>query len=100
MNEAARGHHDLQFFYYDWIPCITGLMIDQRHLFLGFVSWDETTGMISDQKDHHTYFERSPQTEKWFQLFKNWHTQGVPISLAVPIANSPEGELQKTSKVL
>jgi hypothetical protein len=70
--EASGGRHDITFSYYNWTPCVTGVMIDNRHLFLGFFSWNPYTGKISDQKDHHTYFERSPRTEKWFYIFENW----------------------------
>jgi hypothetical protein len=70
--EAAGRRHDIKVSLYSWTPCITGIMVDNKHLLLGFFSWNARSKKISDQKDHHTYFERSPGTEKWFYIFENW----------------------------
>jgi hypothetical protein len=66
---------------YDHIPCVHGLMVDERELFLGFYRWESDT-LVGAQAPYRYYREGSG-TEDYFALFKSW--MGAPTATKVQL---------------
>ena len=65
---------NVRCYFYDYIPCVHGVMIDDKHLFLGFFVWD-TLGNhaeLSGSQQPHTYYRRTQMNENMFRLFQGW----------------------------
>jgi len=58
--------------YYDYLPCIQGVLIDEVHLFVGFFSWKNGESRFANQNNIYTYYKDSKRTEKHFVVFNNW----------------------------
>jgi len=57
---------------YDYLPCVAGVLIDNKHLFLGFYAWVSSKDLEGAGRPH-TYYQRSdPKYEKYFTLFESW----------------------------
>jgi len=88
IDAMKRQKCQIDYRLFDWPPCISGIMVDQRHLFIGFCTWDAQTGRIADKRDHHTYMERSASTEHWFKLFLSWAEEAPQRRIALPVEAS------------
>lgn len=58
--------------YYNYLPCIQGVLIDEVHLFVGFFSWKNGENRFANQNNIYTYYKLSKRTKKHFGVFNNW----------------------------
>jgi hypothetical protein len=71
---------------YDYLPCVAGVLIDSRHLFLGFYTWISETDLSGASRPHVYYKRGNPEDEKHFTLFESWSrtSPGSKGTLVVP----------------
>jgi len=65
----------LELWMFDHIPCISGYLIDDQHLFLNFYVWKQSENQEWFLKSHseaYVYYRRSEETERYFGMFESW----------------------------
>lgn len=65
----------IKLYYYDNLPNIHGVMINRKHLFMGFFGWknDLGTNQLSGAERPHRYLRRiDSEAEYYFELFEDW----------------------------
>jgi len=62
----------VECFVHDFIPSIAGILINEKHLFLGAYVWNENNKKMSAQFNPLLYFFRSPENETQFKIFESW----------------------------
>lgn len=72
IQDHVQVTQQIELGVYSHTPSITGVMVDERHLFLAISDWDSGTGRIRDGKLTHTYYSRSQHTEHLFRMFESW----------------------------
>jgi len=61
----------LKCYTYNYMPCVSGMLIDDDHLFLSFFTWSEPA-KLSAQFHPFVYYYRSPRHETQFRIFESW----------------------------
>mgnify|MGYP001381221031 CR=1 FL=1 len=93
LGPLAGQHDNVKFTcsLYDYIPCVHGVLIDDRHLFLGFFAWSETGGRaeLSGAQQPHTYYHRSAVYENLFTVFETWFAN-APKRQVLPASAGPQ----------
>jgi hypothetical protein len=73
---AARKDPNVSIncYSYDYTPCVSGILIDGQHLFLGFFVWVKAGDNVelSGAQQPHAYYPRTPAHEHLFYLFESW----------------------------
>ncbi len=65
----------ISIFAYDGIPIFHAIMINKKHLFLGFFGWSKTAGgpkLRGAEQPHRYYSRNDPSSTYFFDLVENW----------------------------
>lgn len=76
LKTIKDSPHTITCHTYDYIPCVRGFLIDEKHLFIGFFHWMKAgDGVELKGADNpHSYYKRTPEHENYFALFESWFT--------------------------
>lgn len=74
LKITKNSPHTIIYHTYDYIPCVRGFLIDEKHLFIGFFHWmkagDEVE--LKGADNPHFYYKRTSEHEHYFALFESW----------------------------
>jgi len=75
QNEIKDSKISIKLYTYEYLPNIHGVLINGKHLFIGFFGWRNYRGTIqlSGAERPHRYFTRiDSESEFFFDLFEDW----------------------------
>jgi hypothetical protein len=80
VNATKPKNLVLKCYTYDYMPCLAGVLIDNKYLFLSSYTWSESA-KLSAQYNPHIYYYRNPRHEFQFRIFETWlnHAPKKPI---------------------
>ena len=74
-KEYVGDQIKVDVYYYENIPFVHGIMLDGKHLLMGFFGWDHFAGgvQLSGADRRHIFYQRSdPNSDYFFDLFEDW----------------------------
>jgi len=84
---AARARYPFTVWYYRHLPCVHGVMVDTRHLFISYFAWESdrngTWSMVGATRPYH-YYTLSEATRRHFELFDGWFEGPARDQLVLP----------------
>ncbi len=92
INKTKPENLTIKCYTYDYFPCVSGILINNNHLFLSTYTWS-TPDHLSARLHSHFYYYRSSLTETYFQIFETW----LNYAPKKEIAPSPNSTLEHTS---